>query len=93
MPSQEPIDVRQALELRLGEVASLLADVAEALTYYPGALMVLEDNDVSTVTRDGLPIRAEEWPSLHEITSLIDAWRALTEKADVQAARHYSRPA
>jgi hypothetical protein len=63
------------LEARMGELASLLYEVAEALTYFPGELAITRD---ATARPSGhLVVNMAEWPSIQEIAQLVDNWRAL----------------
>ncbi len=78
--SQPNEDLRAALETRMGELASLLAEVAEALTYFPGELTIGHgdggyDADTPSVS---MTINARDWPSIQEIEQLLANWRELT---------------
>ncbi len=72
------MDAKTELEARMGEMASLLAEVAEALTYYPDELVILDGDQPSNRAREGVVIHARDWPSIQEIEQLIANWRALT---------------
>lgn len=79
--SDSPSELRSALEARMGEIASLLSEVAEALTYYPGELQIGhgEATDAGARPRGvSMTINAREWPSIQDIEQLIANWRALT---------------
>lgn len=79
MSQHTSTDARAALEARMGELASLLAEVAEALTYYPGELVILDGNETQPRAKESLTIHARDWPSIQEIEQLIANWRALTQ--------------
>ena len=76
-----PSDLRSVLEARLGEMASLLSEVAEALTHYPGELRIEHDESTGSAALargDSVTVNAREWPSIQDIEQLIEDWRALT---------------
>jgi hypothetical protein len=71
--------MRTTLEIRMGEIAALLDDVAEALTHYPEEIVVVDDardGAAETVTGRVL-IDASAWPSIQELEQLLSNWRAL----------------
>lgn len=75
----------QAIEARMGAIASLLSDVADALTSHPDGLLI-EDLDqplpsFAVVRKDANIIRAAEWPSLESIQALLADWHAEMVKA------------
>lgn len=78
--SQPNEDLRAALETRMGELASLLAEVAEALTYYPGDLKVERGDGTRQAETPSvsMTINARDWPSIQEIEQLLANWRELT---------------
>lgn len=88
MPSGNSDDLRAALESRMGELASLLTEVAEALTSYPGDLRIVEDvataNDVPV---DAIIVNAREWPGIQEIEQLLANWRALRALPESPSAK------
>ncbi len=78
--SEYNADLRSALEARMGELASLLAEVAEALTYYPGDLKVDRGDGTRQAETPSvsMTINAREWPSIQDIEQLVANWRELT---------------
>ncbi len=65
----------------MGELASLLSEVAEALTAYPDELVIMdghEPGDRANAPGNAIVVNAREWPSIQEIEQLIANWRALT---------------
>lgn len=83
MPStpDSPSELRSVLEARMGEMASLLSDVAEALTHYPGELRIEHDESTGSAAPArgaSVTINAREWPSIQDIEQLVEDWRALT---------------
>lgn len=82
MSQHTPDDPKSALEARMGEMASLLAEVAEALTCYPGELTILDGSETPPAARESLTISARDWPSIQEIEQLIANWRALSLVVD-----------
>ena len=73
-----------ALEARMGELAALLAEMADALTCYPESIRIVET--VADNVNDGsdavMLVRAREWPSIQEIEQLVSNWRRLREMVD-----------
>lgn len=79
--SDNPSERRLALEARMGEMASILAEVAEALTYFPGELQIGHDEvNGSRAPSLGvsMTINAREWPTIQEIEQLVANWRELS---------------
>lgn len=71
-------------------MASLLSEVAEALTYYPGELQIKHGEATDSGARSrgvSMTINAREWPSIHDIEQLIENWRALTLMVGANADR------
>ena len=65
----------------MGEMASLLSEVAEALTYYPGELRIGHGEEGSSdvlAPNASMIIDAREWPSIQEIERMVANWRELT---------------
>lgn len=64
----------------MGELASLLSEVAEALAGYPDEILIMDGDKASadaSLHRDSIVVNAREWPSIQEIEQLIANWRAL----------------
>jgi hypothetical protein len=86
LASQAELD---ALETRMGELASLLSEVADALTSYPESIQILDE----TVGPEGameattIALRAREWPSIQEIEQLLANWRRLRDISDKRSSR------
>lgn len=83
LTSERLSDLRSALETRMGELAALLSEVAEALTYYPGELRI-EHSEVgadSPTPHLAMTINSREWPSIQEIDQLVTNWRELMKIA------------
>ncbi len=80
IPMQAELD---ALEARMGELASLLSETADALTSYPESIRIIGAGepvpppDVAT-----MDLLAREWPSIQEIEQLLANWRRLRDMAD-----------
>ena len=74
----------ETLEARMGELASLLAEVADALTSYPESIRILDGADADAGVSDPttVALRAAEWPSIQEIEQLLSNWRQLQELSD-----------
>lgn len=72
-------EARTALEVRMGEIAALLDDVAEALVYYPEEITITDDGGLLLARRrsDGETARADVWPTIQEIDQLLSNWRSL----------------
>jgi hypothetical protein len=74
----------------MGEMASLLSEVAEALTYYPGELRIRHDESTGSAAlarSASMTINAREWPSIQDNEQLIENWRALTIMGGATAGR------
>lgn len=73
-----------ALETRMGELASLLSEMADALTSYPESIRIIdaEFNAVPPVRDATVDLLAREWPTIQEIEQLLANWRRLREMAD-----------
>lgn len=80
MPKQEIKNLRSALEVRMGELAALLDDVAEALVYYPGEIEIIHDADGAEgqPAKGHVGIRASAWPTIQELDRVLTNWRALS---------------
>jgi hypothetical protein len=77
------------IEERMGRVASLLSEMADALSEYPDALHLQSvGGDAPERTRtDTITMRASEWPSFEEIQKLVARWRREQARiADVPTA-------
>ena len=83
-PRRAPKAELDALEARMGELASLLSEVADALTSYPESIQILDES--AGADRPAEPttiaLRAREWPSIQEIEQLLANWRRLRELSD-----------
>lgn len=80
----------------MGELASLLAEVAEALTYYPGDLQVADGDEAADAARAAgasAVVNAREWPSIQEIEQLIANWRELQRVERTASAARAGRRA
>ena len=65
----------------MGEMALLLSEVAEALTYYPGELRIGHGEAGSSdvlAPNVSMIIDTREWPSIQEIERIVANWRDLT---------------
>lgn len=73
-----------ALEARMGELASLLSETADALTSYPESIRIIDADreDVPPANGATLDLLAREWPTIQEIETLLANWRRLREMAD-----------
>jgi len=73
-----------ALEARMGELASLLSEAADALTSYPESIRIIDAGRDDVPPADGatFDLLAREWPTIQEIEQLLDNWRRLREMAD-----------
>lgn len=84
-PAGRPFQVElDAIEARMGELASLLSEVADALTLYPESIKIIDGqtNDVRSASTAAISLRAQEWPSIQEIEQLLSNWRHLRELSD-----------
>jgi len=72
-----------ALEARMGELASLLSEAADALTSYPESIRIIDAGRDDVPPGDGatLDLLAGEWPTIQEIEQLLANWRRLREMA------------
>lgn len=78
-----------ALEARMGELAALLSEVADALTSYPESIRILDEASGADRATEAttVALRAREWPSIQEIEQLLANWRRLRELSDKSAGR------
>jgi hypothetical protein len=78
-----------ALEARMGELASLLSEVADALTSYPESIQILDETAGAEgpVEATTIALRAREWPSIQEIEQLLANWRRLRDISDKRSTR------
>lgn len=72
----------EVLEMRMGELAALLAEVADALTSYPESIRILDDDATTPEASTTVALRAREWPSIQEIDQLLTNWRRLRDMSD-----------
>ncbi len=65
------------IEDRMGRVASLLSEMADALSEYPDALHLQSAGGVAPerAGANTITVRASEWPSFEEIQKLVARWR------------------
>jgi hypothetical protein len=72
------------LEARLGELASLLSEMADALTSYPESIRIIDGpaGDAGAAGPTTIVLSAQEWPSIQEIEQLLSNWRRLRELSD-----------
>ena len=73
------IENLNAIEDRMGRLASLLTEVAEALAEHPDGLKVLGARGLTLQpeTRpDAIKVEASEWPSITEVEDILGAWYA-----------------
>lgn len=80
MPMKSAEDLRVALEARMGEIAALLDDVAEALVHYPDEIEIVDDTAHADVVKamGQVLIKASAWPTVQEIDRILSNWRALS---------------
>ena len=78
MPAEDMDEARAALEARMGEIAALLDDVAEALVHYPEEITITDSggSPLSGKRVGGVMVRTDAWPSIQEIEQLLANWRA-----------------
>lgn len=83
-PRRAPKAELDALEARMGELAALLSEVADALTSYPESIRILDEAaGVERATEATMiALRPREWPSIQEIEQLLANWRQLRELSD-----------
>ncbi len=74
-------DMRVALEARMGEMAALLDDVAEALVHFPEEIQIVDDTTHAGVAKSAgqVLIHASAWPTVQEIDRVLSNWRALNK--------------
>lgn len=79
MSSEQTKELRVALEARMGEMAALLDEMAEALVYFPEDIAIVDDTvDPGVSSGAGqLRIKASSWPTIQEIDRVLSNWRAL----------------
>ena len=79
MPAEKVRDMRAELEARMGELAALLDDVAEALAHYPEEIEIVDDvTGAATGNTSGcVVVKASAWPTIQEIDQLLSNWRAV----------------
>lgn len=79
-PMQAELD---ALEARMGELASLLSETADALTSYPESIRIIHAGreHVPPTNEATVDLLAREWPTIQEIEQLLANWRRLREMA------------
>jgi hypothetical protein len=82
--SRKSLDVERlnAIEDRMGQLASLLSEVAEALAEHPDGLKLSGGGlTPQPGTRpDAIRVSAREWPSIEEIERVLAAWHAARRK-------------
>jgi hypothetical protein len=79
----QPSAELDALETRMGELASLLSEMADALTSYPESICIVEAAaDQPSGDTTAVHLSAQEWPTIQEIEQLVANWRHLREMAD-----------
>ncbi len=85
-PSSAELD---ALEARMGELAALLSEVADALTSYPESIRILDENETTKAPAEAttIALSAREWPSIQEIEQLLANWQQLHRLSDMSARR------
>ena len=66
-------------ETQMGERAALLAELADALCYFPDAMEI----GANHITLNEQRIEPSEWPSLRDIAVMVHTWRE--QRADVSA--------
>ena len=78
-----------AIKTRMGELASLLSEVADALTSYPESIRILDENESMNAPAEAatIALSVREWPSLQEIEQLLANWRQLQRLADASVRR------
>ncbi len=66
----------------MGELASLLSEVAEALAEHPDGLKLSGGGLPPQLdTRpDAIRVKAREWPSIQEIERVLASWHAMQRK-------------
>lgn len=74
-------NLRIALEARMGEMAALLDDVAEALVHYPEEIQIVDDTTRADLAKAAgqVLINASAWPTVQEIDRILSNWRALNK--------------
>ena len=75
----ERLAALQETETQMGERAALLADIADALSHFPGAVEVGADH----ITFADRRIDADEWMNLSNIATMVHTWRE--QRAGVDA--------
>lgn len=64
------------IEDRMGRLASLFSDMADAMSEYPEALHLQSAGGRPTRAEgDTITVRAAEWPSFEEVQALLSRWR------------------
>ena len=78
-----------AIKTRMGELASLLSEVADALTSYPESIRIVDENESMNAPAEAatIALSVREWPSLQEIEQLLANWRQLQRLADASVRR------
>ena len=71
------------IEDRMGRLASLFSDMADALSEYPDALNLQPTGGRPVRAEpDAITVRAAEWPSFEEIQTLLSRWRREQARTD-----------
>lgn len=71
------------IEDRMGRLASLFSEVADALSDYPEALHLQSAGGRPVrAESDAITVRATEWPSFEEIQALLTRWRLEQARAE-----------
>lgn len=78
-----------ALEARMGELAVLLSEMADALTSYPESIRIIDGpvSDPVAAEATNFALRADDWPSIQEIEQLLANWRRLRDLSDSGVSR------
>lgn len=77
------------LEARMGELAALLSEMADAPTCYPESIRIIDGPVSEPVLAEAtiFALRAHEWPSIQEIEQLLANWRRLRDLWDSGVSR------
>lgn len=81
----ERVSALQKIEERLGVVASVLSDVADALASYPDGVRFTGAErpltPLAVIRMDALIVKAKDWPSVDEIQRLLSEWHVEMHEA------------
>lgn len=75
------------VEDRMGQLAALFSEMADALSEHPESLRLVSRGGVARDGETTISVRASEWPRFEEIQALLERWNKLSASREA-APRH-----